>query len=78
MKNFKTPGDINMDGLQMRKVMFLKFHEVVGKRTLLYGTKCSTQGNAEERHFKDTLLRFLRPFAGVIRSEHVRNENILQ
>lgn len=65
-----------MDVPKMRKVLFLRFHYVVGKSALFCGSKCSTKGKAEERRFEDKHMRFLTPSVRAIRIEIARNKGI--
>ena len=66
-------------GKQMRKEIQLRFHNIVSKPALLYGSECWTLCRRDKSRIISCKMRFLRSLSGVtlrnrIKSEEIRNK----
>ena len=59
-------------GKQMRKEIQLRFHNIVSKPALIYGSECGTL----RQRINSSQMRFLRSLSGVTLRDRIKSEEI--
>ena len=63
-------------GKQIRKEIQLRFHNIVSKPALLYGTECWTLCQKDKSRINSSQMRFLSSLSGVTLRDRIKSEKI--
>ena len=63
-------------GKQMRKEIQLRFHNIVSKPALPYGSECWTPCQRDKSRINSSEMRFLRSLSGVTLRDRIKSEEI--
>jgi hypothetical protein len=65
MKYYKLNGDLRRNfGKQMRKDLQIRFHNVIAKPALLYGSECWTLRQKARHGINSSQMKFIRSLTG--------------
>jgi hypothetical protein len=65
-------------GKQMRKKIQLRFHNIVSKLALLYGSECWTFSQRDKSRINSSKMRFLHSLSGVTLRDRIKSEEIMK
>ena len=63
-------------GKQMRTEIQLKFHNIVSKPELLYGSECWTLRQRDKSRINSSQMRFLCSLSGITLRDRIKSEKI--